>query len=67
MQLSLQVIGWLISGLFGLGKSADKMKNVAGFPNDSLILTKMPYTVKKLFDIPVVSRDVTYQSLPGRE
>ncbi len=33
----------------GLGKSADKMKNVAEFPNDSLILTKMPYTVKKAF------------------
>jgi hypothetical protein len=25
------------------------------------------YTVKKLFDISVPSRDVTYQTLPGRE
>ncbi len=25
------------------------------------------YTVKKLFDIPILSRDVTYQTLPGRE
>jgi hypothetical protein len=25
------------------------------------------YTVKKLFDIPVPSRDVTYQTLPRRE
>jgi len=25
------------------------------------------YTVKKHFDIPVPSRDVTYQTLPGRE
>ncbi len=25
------------------------------------------YTVKKLFDFPVPSRDVTYQTLPGRE
>jgi hypothetical protein len=27
----------------------------------------LPYAVKKLFDIPVPSRDVTYQTLPGRE
>ena len=33
----------------GLGKSVDKMKNVAEFPNDGLILTKVPYTVKKAF------------------
>jgi hypothetical protein len=51
----------------GLGKSADKMKSVAEFPNDGLILTKMLYTVKKLSDIPAASRDVTYQSLPRRE
>ncbi len=25
------------------------------------------YTVKKLFDIPVPTRDVTYQTLPGQE
>jgi hypothetical protein len=25
------------------------------------------YTVKKLFDIPVPSQDVTYQTLPGKE
>ncbi len=25
------------------------------------------YTVKKLFDVPVPGRDVTYQTLPGRK
>ncbi len=31
------------------------------------ILPTLKHTVKKLFDIPVPSRDVTYQTLPGRE
>ncbi len=29
--------------------------------------TQLRYTVKKVNDFPVPSRDVTYQTLPGRE
>jgi len=33
-----------------------------------LLLTSLPFTVKKRFGgIPVPSRDVTYQTLPGQE
>jgi hypothetical protein len=28
---------------------------------------RSPHTIKKVSDIPVPSRDVTYQSLPGQE
>jgi hypothetical protein len=34
---------------------------------DKVLQRKCTYTVKKLFVIPVPSRDVTYQTLPGRE
>ncbi len=33
----------------------------------AVVLLCMFHTVKKLFDIPVPSRDVTYQTLPARE
>jgi hypothetical protein len=43
--------------------------NASIYPNDNYKHKEsLPtYTVKKVIDFPVTSRDVTYQILPGRE
>ncbi len=52
---------------FSQEKFEDLDVKKCGAPCALLCASWMENTVKKLFDIPVPSRDVTYQTLPGRE
>jgi hypothetical protein len=43
------------------------VKGIDSWAPGTQMETGITYTVKKLFEIPVPSRDVTYQTLPGQE
>jgi hypothetical protein len=62
--LTLFFKGWLVYALFLLDFSVQRRIKLL---SDTYTVTDPPYTVKKVSDFPVTSRDVTNKALPGRE